>query len=60
MQSAVTFATNENHNFVSGAQQRQTDLISIDALILLALVHCDGTGKEKAEVFLRVVSPEMI
>ena len=57
-QSAVTFATNDHRNFVSGAQ-RQTDLISIDALILLAIVQCMGTGKEKSEVFIRVVAPEM-
>ena len=38
---------------------RQTDLISIDALILLALVQCSGSYAQKAEVFYRVISPDM-
>ena len=37
--SQVTFATEHGGNFVSGQQpRRQTDLISIDALMLLALI----------------------
>ena len=44
MQSVVTFATNDLNNFVTGNQlPRHTDFISIDALILLALVlECQG------------------
>ena len=60
MLSFVTFATNDHptQNYNSGVN-RSTDFISIDALILHALVQCQGTGREKAEVFVRVISPEM-
>lgn len=34
-------------------------MISIDALILLGCFQCAGTDTEKAEVFVRVVTPEM-
>jgi len=55
----VTFATHDNQ-FVSGVERpRQSDLISIDALILLACLRCQGSYRQKAEVFHRVVSPEM-
>ena len=59
IQSLVTFATNENVNFISDTGDRHIELISIDALILLGLVRCKGLAKHKAEVFVRVVSPEM-
>ena len=55
----MTFADGEHNNFVTGPQPRQTDLISIDALILLACVRCRGKSEDKARVFHRVVSPEM-
>ena len=57
----MTFATNDNI-FVQGTNQpsRQTDLISIDALILLGCVQCGGIDEQKAEVFHRVVQPEML
>ena len=64
MHSTVTFATNDiAANIISDGQQLQpravTDLISIDAIILLGLVQCKGTTREKAEVFARIVAPEM-
>lgn len=34
-------------------------MISIDALILLGCFQCGGSDLEKAEVFQRVVSPEL-
>ena len=40
------------------ANFRHTDFISIDALVLLALVQCQGDYSQKAEVFHRVVAPE--
>ena len=33
--------------------------ISVDALLLLGCLHCSGFDSEKAQVFHRVVSPEL-
>lgn len=33
--------------------------ISVNALVLLGCLNCTGSDKDKAEVFLRVVAPEM-
>ena len=57
----MTFGDSDADRFQSGTQgQARTDLISLDAIILLACVQCEGSDTDKAEVFLRVVSPEML
>lgn len=32
--------------------------ISVDALLLLGCLHCNGPDSDKAEVFTRIVAPE--
>ena len=32
--------------------------ISVDALLLLGCLHCNGLDSDKAEVFTRIVAPE--
>ena len=35
------------------------DWLSVTALLLIGCLNCPGSDLEKAEVFLRVVQPEM-
>ena len=55
--SVVSFGSIDNR-FVPAPQTRQTDLISIDCLILFGLIQCKGDMKDKARVLYRIISPE--
>lgn len=49
----------QGNDVLNDRQWQQKENYRVDALMLLGVLHCQGTDQEKAEVFIDIVQPDI-